>query len=90
MGMSHDVLGRSARALSDVGAFVERAMHAANPSHSTFGRAGAAVSLATIGARLLPAGWRFFKRNPAASIVVLAGVAVAVYLARPARPSARL
>lgn len=86
MGLSHDELGRSARALSDVGAFVERAAHATNRSHSTFGRAGAAVSLATLGARLLPVGWRFFKRNPMASMVVLAGVAVAVYLTRPAPP----
>lgn len=89
MGLSHDDLGRSARALSDVGAFVERAAHATNPSHSTFGRAGAAVSVATLGARLAPAGWRFFKRNPAVSIAVLAGVALAVFLTRSARASAR-
>lgn len=90
MRLSHDDLGRSARALSEVGAFVERAAHATNPSHSRFGRAGAAVSVATLGARLVPAGWRFFKRNPGASILMLAGIALAAYLTRPARASAPL
>jgi len=90
MVLNHDDLGRSARALSVVGAFVERAAHITNPSHSKFGRASAAISLATLGARLAPVGWRFMKRNPVASIVVLTGVAVAVYLTRPARASERL
>jgi len=86
MRLTHDDFGRSARVLSHVGAFVERAAHATNPSHSRFGRAGAAVSVATLGARLLPVGWRLFKRNPAVSIVVLVGIAMAVALARPGRP----
>jgi hypothetical protein len=90
MVFNHDDLGRSARAMSDVGAFVERAAHITNPSHSKFGRASAAISLATLGARLLPVGWRFMKRNPVASIAVLTGVAVAVFLTRPPRADGSL
>ena len=85
MGIFHDDVGRSARALSEMGSFVERAAHATNPSHSTIARVGAAVSVAKLGSRLLPAGWRLFKRYPLASTLAVAGLAVAVYLARQTR-----
>lgn len=85
MGIIHDEVGRSARALSDMGSFVERAAHATNPSHSTIGRVGAAVAVAKLGGRLLPAGWRLFRRYPLGSTMAVGGAALVLYLARQAR-----
>jgi hypothetical protein len=89
MRMSPEDLSRSARAFSDAGAFVERAAHIARPSNSALGRLTAAASAASLGARLLPAGWRLFKRYPVPSALAVGGVVLAVYLARASRMSAR-
>jgi hypothetical protein len=85
-----DHLGRSASFLADVGRMVERAAHALGPASSAMGRVTAAVSVARLGARLVPAGGRLIRRYPAGSVLVLAGVLGALYLARaPREPSRR-
>jgi hypothetical protein len=89
MSFRHDDVGRSARALSALGVFVDRAAHAVNPSRSKLGRTAAVVSVAKLGARLLPAGWRLFKRYPLASTVAISGILLALYATRPPRISAR-
>ena len=89
MGMRHDDLGRSGRALSDFGAFVERAAHAANPSRSKLGRVAAVVTVARLGAQLLPAGWRLARRYPLASTLAISGILLALYASRAPRLTAR-
>jgi hypothetical protein len=89
MGILHDDVGHSGRALSALGDFVERAAHAANPSRSKLGRAAAIVTVARLGARLLPVGWRFARRYPFASTIAISGILLALYTARPPRMSAR-
>jgi len=89
MSIFHDDVGRSGRVLSHLGAFVERAAHAANPSRSKVGRAAAIVTVARLGARLLPAGWRFAKRYPLASTIAISGILLALYTTRPPRASSR-
>ena len=89
MGIRHDQAGRSGRALLELGAFVERAARAANPSRSKLGRAAAVVTVARLGVRLLPAGWRLLRRYPLASTLAVSGILVALYATRPTRVSAR-
>ena len=89
MSIFHDDVGRSGRALSHLGAFVERAAHAANPSRSKVGRAAAIVTVARLGARLLPVGWRFAKRYPLASTIAISGFLLALYTTRPPRTAPR-
>jgi len=89
MSLDRDDLGKSARTVADAGGFVERAAHLAKPSTSTMGRIGAAISVAKLGRRVLPAGWRLAKRYPVASALAVAGILLAVYLTRPARTPPR-
>jgi hypothetical protein len=77
----------SARTTSDTGAFVAKAADAATPSNSVVGRVGAAASAVSIGARLLPTGWRMLRRYPLAATVAIAGLVCVAYLVRPARKS---
>ncbi len=88
MGIRHEAVGHSGRALADLGAFVERAAHAANPSRSKLGRAAAVVTVARLGAQLLPAGWRVFRRYPLASTIAISGILLALYATRQPRMSA--
>jgi hypothetical protein len=83
MSIRHDNLGHSGRALAALGVFVERAAHAANPSRSKLGRAAAIVTLARLGAHLLPAGWRIARRYPLASTIAVSGILLALYATRP-------
>lgn len=87
MGIRHDDMRRSGRALSHLGAFVERAAQAANPSRSKLGRAAAVVTVARLGARLLPAGLRLARRYPLASTLAISGILLALYATRPPRMS---
>jgi len=89
MSIRHDDLGRSGRALSDLGSFVERAARAANPSRSKLGRATAVVTVAKLGAQLLPVGWRLARRYPVASTVAIAGILLALYASRSQRTFSR-
>jgi len=72
----------SAGAAPDASAFVENAAGAANPARSTTGRITAAVSAVSLGARVLPAGLRLFRRYPVASRLAVAGVIWAALAAR--------
>lgn len=85
MRVDPDNLGRSGGMLSDVGRLVERAAHAVGPASSTVGRITAAVSVARLGARLIPAGGRLLRRYPAGSLLVVAGCLGVLYLMRSTR-----
>ncbi len=87
--MDPENVGHSARAVSDAGAFVERAAHATRSSNSSFARVGAAVSAVRLGARLLPAARRLFRRHPLAGTLLVVGVIGGLYLTRSARPPRR-
>lgn len=89
MGLDLDHLGRSGRNLADTGRLIQWAAHAAHPSSTAFERLAAAVSLATLGARLIPAGGRLLKRHPLASVLVAAGFLGALYLTRAPRDAPR-
>ncbi len=90
MTIEPDDVVNSARAVSDAGAFVEQTARATTPDHSMLGRVVEAVSVIRLGARLLPAGWRMFKRYPLTSTLGVVGLMLAVYLMRPNRMSTRL
>lgn len=83
MSVDPDHLGRSGRTLADIGALIERLAHAVGPASPALGRVAAAVSVARLGARLIPAGGRLIRRYPAVSLLVLGGCLGALYLARP-------
>lgn len=83
MSIDPDHLGQSGGTLADVGHLLERVAHALGPASPMLGRMAAAVSIARLGARLLPAGGRMLKRHPVGSLLVAAGVLGAVYLLRP-------
>lgn len=91
MSVDPDHLGRSGGTIADIGHLVERAAHVIGPASSTLGRVAAAVSVAKLGARLVPAGGRLLRRYPAGSLLVLAGLLGALYLLRSpaAAPRAR-
>ena len=72
-----------AQVASDAGSMVEKVSNAANPSRSALGRVGATAAAVRMGARLLPAAWRFFKRHPAVGSLLLVTVIGVAYLARP-------
>ena len=84
MTIDPDHLGRSGGTLADAGHLLERIALAVGPLSPALGRVAAAISIARLGARLLPAGGRFLRRHPVGSVlVVAAGVLGAVYLLRP-------
>ena len=83
MSVDPDHLGRSGGTLADAGRLLERIAHAVGPASPTLGRVAAAISIARLGARLLPTGARLLRRHPVGSLLVVAGVLGAVYLLRP-------
>lgn len=83
MSVDPDHLDRSGGALADAGYLLERIAHAVGPASPTLGRVAAAISIARLGAPLLPAGGRFVRRHPLGSVLVVAGVLGVVYLLRP-------
>ena len=89
MSVDPDHLGRSGGTLADAGHLLERIAHAVGPASPTLGRVAAAISIARLGARLLPTGGRLLRRHPVGSLLVVAGVLGAVYLLRPLPPSPR-
>jgi len=86
--MNTSEVGDRAQVAADAGSMVEKVSHAANASDSVLGRVGATAAAVRIGARLLPATWRFFKRHPAVGSLLLAAVIGAAFLARPTSRSA--
>lgn len=89
MSVDPDHLGQSGGTLADAGYLLERIAHAVGPASPTLGRVAAAISIARLGARLLPAGGRIFRRHPVGSVLVVAGVLGAIYLLRPVAFSPR-
>jgi hypothetical protein len=83
MSVDPDRLGQSGGTLADAGHLLERVAHALGPASPMLGRVAAAVSIARLGARLLPAGGRMLRRHPLGSLLVVAGVLGAFYLLRP-------
>ena len=82
-------LAHSGRKLADTGRLLEWSTHVLHPATSGLGRVVAAVSIARLGATLIPAGARAFKRHPVASLLLAAGLLGALYLARAPRDSPR-
>jgi hypothetical protein len=89
MRVDPEALKRSGRTLAEAAMLVERAAHTVAPSSSTLGRLVAAVSVARLGARLIPAGGRVLRRYPMGSLLVAAGFLAALYLVRPSQPPPR-
>ncbi|HEX5459000.1 MAG TPA: hypothetical protein VFX20_03430 [Steroidobacteraceae bacterium] len=88
MSIDPDRLGRSGGTLADAGHLLEKIAHAVGPASPMLGRVAAAISIARLGARLVPAGGRALRRHPVGSMLVIAGALGAVYLLRPV-PSPR-
>lgn len=86
--MNPEEVRRSAQTVSHTGALLESAAHAAKPTTSPLGRVGAAISIARLGARLLPEARRLFRRYPLVSALTVAGMIGAMYLSRSARHGA--
>lgn len=80
MSVDPEHLRQSDRILSDTGTLAERAAHAARPSSSTLGRIAAAISVAQLGARLIPVGGRLLRRYPVGSLLVVVGLLGALYV----------
>jgi hypothetical protein len=77
-----DRLVHSGRKLADTGRLLEWGAHALHPASSNLGRLVAAVSVARLGATLLPAAGRALRRHPVASLLLAAGLLGALYWAR--------
>ena len=73
--------GEAAEAAAKAGSFVEKAAAAGSEDRGTLSRLGKGAAAVQLGARLLPAFWRFIKRHPlggSVAIVALVGVAYLV------------
>ncbi len=64
------------------GSFVEKVASAGSPEHGTLGRIGKTAAAVQLGARVLPAFWRFIKRHPVGGTVAIAALAGVAYLVR--------
>ena len=81
--MNSSNLREGAQVASNAGSMVEKVTTAADSSSSVLGRIGATAAAVRVGARLLPATWRFFKRYPVVSSLLLVAVIGVAYLSRP-------
>ncbi len=86
-----DRLVHSGRKLADTGRLLEWGAHVLHPASSGVGRVVAEISVARLGATLLPAGARALRRHPVVSLLLAAGLLGALYLSRepPSRPRPR-
>lgn len=75
--------------MAEAATLVERAAHTLAPSTSTLGRMAAAVTVARLGARVLPEAGRLLRRYPVTSLLVAAGLFGALYVMRSAQPRRR-
>lgn len=89
MSVNPERLRQSGRRLADAGDLLQWAAHAVHPASSVLGRVTAAASVLRLGSRLLPAGERLLRRHPVGSLLVVAGLLGALYLARSPRTPAR-
>jgi hypothetical protein len=83
MSVDPDHPGASGGTLADAGHLLERIAQAVGPVSAALARVAAAISVARLGAQLLPAGGRMLRRHPIGSLLVVAGMLGAVYLLRP-------
>ena len=90
MSIDSDRLGESGSRVADAGHLAERFAHALGPASAMLGRLAAAVSVAQLAARLLPTSGRLLRRHPVASLLVVAGLLGALYLAQEESRSHRL
>jgi hypothetical protein len=70
--------GEAAEVAAKAGSFVEKVAAAGSPEHGTLGRIGKSAAAVKLGARVIPAFWRFVKRHPvggSVAIVALVGMA---------------
>jgi hypothetical protein len=81
--------GQSGGILADTGYLIERIAHAFAPASPMLGRVAAAVSIARLGTRLVPAGGRMIRRHPVGSALLAAGMIGAVYLLRSQATASR-
>src|SRR3569833_999360 len=68
----------AAEVAAQAGSFTEKAAAAGSPARGTLSRLGKGAAAVKVGARLLPAFWRFVRRHPVGgsmAIVALVGVA---------------
>jgi hypothetical protein len=79
--------GHPAELASDTGARAEYGAGAANPVKSTLSQIRDTAVAVKLGAQLLPAGWRLFKRYPMSSALVVLAVVWTVYSTRSHRTS---
>lgn len=85
MSIDSEQWRRSGRTLAEAATLVERAAHTLAPSSSTLGRMAAAVTVARLGARLIPVAGRLLRRYPASSLLVAAGLFGALYVMQSAQ-----
>ncbi len=82
--------GEAAKVAAHAGSFVEKAAGAGSPERGTLSRIGEGAAAVKVGARLLPALWRFIKRHPVGgSLAVAALVGVAYWMRTDAREIGR-
>jgi hypothetical protein len=67
---------------AQTGSFVEKVASAGSPERATLGRIGKSAAAVKIGARLLPALWRFIKRHPVGGSVAIAALVGVTYWIR--------
>jgi len=64
------------------GSFVEKVASAGSPERAALGRIGKGAAAVQIGARLIPAAWRFVKRHPMGGSVAIAALVWVAYMMR--------
>jgi hypothetical protein len=72
----------AADAAAKAGSFVEKVASAGSPERATLARIGKSAAAVELGARILPAAWRFMKRHPVGGSVALAALVGVAYLMR--------
>ena len=69
--MTTEGSGEAAEVAAHTSSFVEKVAAAGSPARSTLGRIGKSAAAVKLGARVLPAAWRFIKRHPVGGPVAL-------------------
>jgi len=64
------------------GSLVEKVASAGSPERTALGRIGKGAAAVQLGARFLPAFWRFIKRHPVGGSVAIAALVGVAWLAR--------
>ncbi len=74
--------GEAADVAAKTGSLVEKVASAGSPERATLGRIGKGAAAVQIGARLVPAAWRFLKRHPMGGSVAIAALFWVAYMMR--------